>query len=133
MDISPGISPYDSSDEEDVINTDSCAICDKDIDAENNVNVLKGLDTLLNVSIERNDGTETKFKNKREIRLHVKCRGKYITRKNQKLQYKNEDFGSGAAPNNIVYSSVKSKVRKSCNTFDFTNLCFICGFKSTLC
>lgn len=57
--------------------------------------------------------------------MHSKCRQRYTLKRGGTFSY--NDFGTDGALKNIMCSPVKSKVRKSTETFDYKNLCIICG------
>lgn len=72
-----------------------CLICNRDLILEECSNVLRGIQTLINTSIERNDRLHEKLKNRNEITLHTKCREKYTLKRRSSFCYK--DFGTDLA------------------------------------
>lgn len=103
-----------------------CFICEQDLESANSneiVSVSRGLDTLKNVSLERNDGRYNVLQDKDCIKLHVLCRKRYTERRNGKLKF---EFSS-VNLNAWKFSPVRKKLRRSVDGFsEFSKRCFIC-------
>lgn len=104
-----------------------CFICKRDLQIESFTEVVRGLDTLIQTSLERNDGYSKYLNTVHSVKVHTVCRRKYILKNKGKFAYVN--FGPQQS-SKFAYSPAKSKVRKTVDSFDFTNLCFLCASKA---
>lgn len=105
---------------------DLCFICKDVLSAKVTNLVARGLPALLKASLERKDENYELLKNLDSIEVHSSCRKYYTSRKNDKLS--NPNLGKRACTSkSALFSPSKSKIRKSKESFDFYNDCFICG------
>jgi len=101
-----------------------CCICEQSFGNSSTVEVERGLDKLINASVERGDRKHEQLQKLTSIKVHVQCRKEY-TRPSSINAYKkkreNEEEVAAAT------SPLKKKMRSSQFAFDFKNCCFICG------
>ena len=104
----------------------TCFICEKDLEndsEEHVVLVTRGLETLKAVSIERNDERHKILDGREAIRVHEKCREKYIMKRGGKFRYNYTPTNVNAS----TFSPVKKKLRTSSDGFVvFKDKCFMC-------
>lgn len=101
-----------------------CFICRENLDGGQTVTVTSGIDRLISVSNQREDGHEQFLKDLQSLIVHRACRKKYIDTSNGKLKYPNLT-PKRTHPLAANFSPHSHKIRKKC-TFEFADHCFIC-------
>ena len=82
-----------------------CFVCSKSLSEGPTVVVHRGLKTLRNASVERNDGKIEHLRNVNSIKIHVQCRKEY-TRKSSILAVKNvRDEGASTSTSSLKVGS----------------------------
>ena len=100
-----------------------CFVCSKSLSEGPTVLVHRGLQTLRDASIERNDGKIEHLRNVNSIKCHVQCRKDY-TRKSSILAVKKvPDKGASTSTS----SPTRIMMRSSEPVFNFKENCIFCG------
>lgn len=104
-----------------------CFICNKHLNETEIVIVERGIQTLIDSSVERNDGHFEYLKDKQSVAIHVRCRKMY-TRKSSiataKRQRETEANTSTNSPPHI-------RMRSGESIFCFKTCCLFCGDKAS--
>jgi hypothetical protein len=104
-----------------------CALCTKSLEGDTVV-VTKGLRTIIEVSVTRQDGLHEKLQGKTSVRVHKKCRQNYTRPSSVKAA--TTTFLEG--PDVSLSSSSSPYLRKFEEKFDYKTMCFICGKTTTI-
>lgn len=100
-----------------------CLLCEKVLSVAETVTVTRGLETLKQCSIRRNDARiYEKLKDASSICVHVDCRKKYTN-----PHYIKQTSESGASPCADTPEPTVPRLRSSLNMFNFKEMCLFCG------
>lgn len=101
-----------------------CLLCQNALSTAETVTVSRGLETIKQCSIRRNDvRVYKKLKDASSTCIHVHCRKKYTNPK-----YIQQASESGASPcAQPLPESTVPRLRSSLNLFDFKEMCLFCG------
>ncbi|KMQ82542.1 hypothetical protein RF55_22593 [Lasius niger] len=100
-----------------------CLICCQSLSSGNTVVVERGIDTLRDASVERNDGKIGHLRRVNSIKIHVQCRKEYTRKSSIAATKRKQDEGASTS------GSSPPRTRRHTNEylFDFQNLCIFCG------
>ena len=96
--------------------TKICIICNTDLGTDGVCKVTRGLDALLEASLDvHKDGLHSKFQSAKPLLLHIRCRKKYTDKRlNAKLK-------------NVKPENHPTLRKSGSNDFNFKTNCFLCG------
>ncbi|CAH1105152.1 unnamed protein product [Psylliodes chrysocephalus] len=97
-----------------------CFLCKEGV-VNDSVNVTRGLENLIRVSKERCDNFHLFLQKQSSVRMHNKCRGRYIIKSRGKFAYNEFDKHSSRRLDHLT--SPKRQKKRSHSDFDFKNNC----------
>lgn len=106
-----------------------CFLCKQGV-VDDGVNVTRGLENLIRVSKKRCDNLHLFLQKQSSVRMHNKCRDRYIIKSRGKFAYNEFDKHSSRQLDHLT--SPKRKKQRSHGGFDFQNNCLFCQLPASI-
>lgn len=104
-----------------------CFICSKSLTEGEIVVVTRGMKTLIDSSVERNDGFFEYLSNSESVTIHTECRKMYTRKSSIAAVKRQHDMEEASTSKISKISPPRTRARLSESDFSFKNNCFFCG------
>lgn len=104
-----------------------CFICSKSLTEGDIVVVERGMKTLIDSSVERNDGFFEYLSNSESVTIHTQCRKMYTRKSSIAAVKRQRDIEQASTSKMSKISPPRTRAQLSEPDFSFKNYCFFCG------